>query len=159
MERARHLDWLDKNLKQQHPGKQLHIKAQRLADLNSRLQKNLQHNLAQTKNQLNTQHAKLMQFNPIYKVQQLKSKFTLLNNRLHNNINSQLQKNKNQLQLLSTSLNIVSPLSTLDRGYTLTSTENDKLVHASQQLKIGDTLKTRFAKSTVISKIQAINHD
>ena len=159
LERARHLDWLDKSLNQQHPGKQLHIKAQRLADLNSRLQQNLQHNLAQSKNQLSSQQAKLMQFNPVYKVQQLKSKFTLLNNRLHNNINSQLQKNKNQLQLLSTTLHIVSPLSTLERGYTLTSTENGQLVHASQQLKIGDTLKTRFAKSSVISKIQSINHD
>ncbi len=159
MERARHLDWLDKSLKQQHPGKQLHIKSQRLADLNARLHQNLQHTLAQSKNQLNTQQAKLMQFNPAYKVQQLKSKFTLLNNRLHNNINNQLQKNKNQLQLLSTTLHIVSPLSTLERGYTLTSTEKGKLVHTSQDLKIGDTIKTRFAKSSVISKIQTINHD
>lgn len=158
LERARHLDWLDKNLNQQHPGKQLQIKSQRLAELNSRLQQSLRHHLAQSKNQLNSQQSALMQLNPAYKVQQLKAKFTLLNSRLHNNINSTLQKNKNQLQLLSTSLNIISPLSTLDRGYTLTSREAS-LIHSSQDLEIGDTIKTHFANGTATSKIQSTSHD
>jgi exodeoxyribonuclease VII large subunit len=159
MERARHLDWLNKNLNQQHPGKQLKLKFLRLADLNSRLRNHLHNHLTQSKNQLTIQQAELMQFNPAYKVQQLKSKFTLLTNRLHNNIETQLQKNKSQLQLLSSTLNIVSPLSTLERGYTLTSTEKGKLIHSSQNLKIGDNIKTRFAKSTITSQIQSINHD
>lgn len=159
MERARHLDWLDKNLNQQHPGKQLKLKFLRLADLNSRLRNHLHNHLTQSKNQLTIQQAELMQFSPAYKVQQLKSKFTLLTSRLHNNIETQLQKNKSQLQLLSSTLNIVSPLSTLERGYTLTSTEKGKLIHSSQNLKIGDNIKTRFAKSTITSQIQSINHD
>lgn len=159
LERARHLDWLDKNLSQQHPGKQLKLKLLRLADLNTRLQGNLRNQLTQSKSLLTIQQAELMQFNPVNKVQQLKSKFILLNNRLHNNIEYKLQKNKNQLQLLSTTLNIVSPLSTLERGYTLTSTENGKLIHSSQKLKIGDNIKTRFAESTVTSQIKSIDHD
>jgi exodeoxyribonuclease VII large subunit len=159
MQRARHLDWLDKNLKQQHPGKQLKIKYSRLADLDFRLQRNVHTYLIQSQSLLTNRQARFMQFNPVYKVQQLKEKFTLLNNCLHHNIDRELQKNKEQLQLLSTTLNIISPLSTLERGYTLTSTENDSLIYSSQNLKIGDNIKTRFAKSTIISKIASMNYD
>lgn len=40
----RHLDWLSKNLNQQHPGKQLETKAQRLDELEARLKLSLQIN-------------------------------------------------------------------------------------------------------------------
>jgi len=159
LERARHLDWLEKNLNQQHPGKQLALKAQTLANLETRLGQALQYKLAQFKAQLQRQEAELMQCNPAYEVQQLKSRFTLLNVRLHSSIKNKLQQHSTQLQYLSATLNVVSPLSTLDRGYSITSSTHNKLIQSTQALQAGQIIKTRLSDGTFISQIQSIDHD
>jgi len=159
LERARHLDWLEKNLNQQHPGKQLALKAQTLSNLETRLHQALQHKLAQFKAQLQRQEAELMQCNPAYRVQQLKSNFTLLNARLHSGIKNKLQQHSFKLQHLSATLNVVSPLSTLDRGYSITTSTHNKLIHSTQKLQAGQMIKTRLSDGTFISQIQSIDHD
>ena len=155
----RHLSWLDKNLQQQHPGKQLQVKAQRLDELELRLKLMIQNQLDQAKNRLTTQHAQLWQFNPAHKVQKLSSEYQALNSRLNAIIISRLTQHQQNLAHLSQTLNIVSPLATLQRGYTLSSDEQHQFITSTQQLGIGQTIKTRLATGSFTSQIQEINHE
>ena len=155
---TQHLDWLAKNLQLQHPGKQLQFKSQRLDELELRLTNTLQNQLAQAQAKLKTQHARLWQYNPAHTVQQLKAQYLNLNSRLNSNIKNKLHEQHEKLAHLSQTLNIVSPLATLNRGYTLSTDENNKLITSTQQLSIGQTINTRLATGSISSQIQEINH-
>lgn len=155
----RNLDWLSKNLHQQHPGKQLQIKAQRLDELESRLINNLQNQLNQANAKLKTQHAQLWQFNPAHTIQKLKSKYQALNERLNVTIKTRLTMQQQHLAHLSQTLNIVSPLATLHRGYSLSTNEQDQLISTTQQLSVGQTIKTRLATGSIKSQVQEIIHE
>jgi len=155
---TQHLDWLAKNLQLQHPGKQLQIKLQRLDELELRLTNTLQNQLVQAQAKLKTQHARLWQYNPAHTVQQLKAQYLNLNSRLNSNIKNKLHEQHEKLAHLSQTLNIVSPLATLHRGYTLSTDENNKLITSTQQLSIGQTIKTRLATGSISSQIQEIDH-
>jgi len=153
------LTWLTKNLNQQHPGKQLERQAQRLDELELRLKSNIQNKLIHAKSELKSHHAQLWQFNPKHKIEQLKNHYISLNKQLSININMTLQTRQQQLALLSQTLNIVSPLATLQRGYTLTSNEQNSVVTSSKQLEVGQTIKSRFASGAITSTIQEITHE
>ena len=153
------LDWLNKNLNQQHPGKQLQIKAQRLGELELRLSNNLQNLLDQAQARLKAQHAQLWQYNPAHTVQRLKSEYLTLNEKLNTNIKTKLHEHQQKLSYLSQTLNIVSPLATLHRGYTLTTDKQHRLISSTESLSIGQTIKTRLATGSISSQIQEINHE
>ena len=156
---SRHLEWLTKNLNQQHPGKQLEIKSQRLDELECRLKSTMQNQFSQANSKLRAKHAQLWQFNPAHKIQQLKNQYINLNNRLNTNIKTTLHDYQQKFSYLSQTLNIVSPLATLHRGYTLTSDEQGTLINSTEQLKVGQNIKTRLNSGSFSSQIQEINHE
>ncbi|WP_428355992.1 exodeoxyribonuclease VII large subunit [Methyloprofundus sp.] len=156
---TQHLDWLTKNLQLQHPGKQLENKSQRLAELELRLTNKIKNQLNQAQAKLTTHHAQLWQYNPAHTLQRLKSEHLALNNRLNMHINNKLHEQQEKLGHLSQTLNIVSPLATLHRGYTLSTDEQGKLISTTQQVSIGQIIQTRLATGSISSQIQEINHE
>ncbi len=154
-----HLDWLSKNLTQQHPGKQLETKAQRLDELEARLKLSLKNKLSQANNQLQAQQAQLWQFNPTHKVQQLGNQYNHLKTRLHASMHNKLHTQQQKLAQLSQTLNIISPLATLHRGYSLSSNTQGTLLTSSKQLTVGQTITTRLAEGEFTSQIQELNHE
>lgn len=153
------LDWLTKNLQLQHPGKQLQIKSQRLDELELRLTHSLKNQLSQANAKLTTDHVRLWQYNPAPAVQRFKSEHLALNQRLNAIIKTRLHEQQERLAHLSQTLNIVSPLATLQRGYTLSSDQDNNIITSTQQLAVGQTIKTRLATGSISSQIQEINHE
>ena len=156
---TQNLDWLTKNLQLQHPGKQLQIKSQRLDELELRLKNCLKNQLSQANARFTADHARLWQYNPAHAVQRFKSEYLMLNKRLNANIKIKLHEPQERLAHLSQTLNIVSPLATLHRGYTLCTDENNNLIPSTQQLAVGQTIKTRLATGSMSSQIQEIDHE
>ena len=156
---TQHLDWLTKNLHLQHPGKQLQSKSQRLDELELRLTNKLKNQLSQAKARLTADHARLWQYNPAHTVQQFKSEYLALNQRFNASIQTKLHEQHEKLSHLSQTLNIVSPLATLQRGYTLSTDEKNNLITSTQQLSVGQTIKTRLATGSISSQIQEIDHE
>ena len=76
-------------------------------------------------------------------------------------LSSELEINKKELHLaqLIRTLNGVSPLNTLARGYSITSVGEDNVVRDTSDLDIGDQIHTRFNKGRVISTINKIQKD
>jgi exodeoxyribonuclease VII large subunit len=71
--------------------------------------------------------------------------------------NACLKHNNQRLLNASQTLQAVSPLATLNRGYALvTEQASGQIIRSTKQLKVGDKVKTRLAKGYFFSKIDAL---
>jgi exodeoxyribonuclease VII large subunit len=76
----------------------------------------------------------------------------LYEERLDRQMSNRVQSSSDRLSKAATSLEALSPLSILSRGYTLTETAEGRLIHGANDVSIGDTLRTRFADGIVESQ-------
>jgi exodeoxyribonuclease VII large subunit len=125
-----------------HPKERLQMQAQQLDHLEQRLQiATLQH-LKQTQQQCDQLQQRLP--NPLIKITTLKQILLPLQDKL-TLLMQQLQYQKTQkLQNIQQRLNALSPLSTLERGYTLTKDQHGKTISTSKILKTNDKLTLVF---------------
>lgn len=72
-------------------------------------------------------------------------------------LESAVTEQKQNLRRLEVQLRALSPLAVLDRGYSLTETENGAVVRDAGRLKKGDRIKTRFAKGSIRSEVVSNN--
>ena len=71
---------------------------------------------------------------------------------------SQLKAAKqHRFQLATRGLNSVSPLATLDRGYSITQREdsNDSYIRSHQEVTKGMLINTQLADGTIISRVES----
>jgi exodeoxyribonuclease VII large subunit len=80
----------------------------------------------------------------------------LYEERLDRLMDRRIQTSSDRLGKASASLEALSPLSILSRGYTLTETPDGRLISAASEIRIGDTLRTRFADGVVESQCVAV---
>lgn len=78
------------------------------------------------------------------------------NNNLYKNINNIIYKNNLSLENKTKNLNILSPLSTLSRGYSITQDNKGNLIQNSYDVKTGDIIKTKLKTAQIISKVYKI---
>jgi len=71
----------------------------------------------------------------------------------------EINKRKINLAQLTRSLNGVSPLNTLARGYSITTIGEERVVRNTSNLNIGDQICTRLNKGRVISTIETIQNN
>lgn len=153
-------NWLNKRLQQQHPGQQCQRYAQTLDNLEIRLTRAIQSKISHGKNQIIQQNNLLQQHNPTHRITRYKQQQQYLSNRLNIAIQHKLETLQRTYLSLAQTLNAVSPLATLDRGYAIVSTPDSRTVISStQKLSINDKIKTRFANGHVISQIKEINNE
>jgi exodeoxyribonuclease VII large subunit len=151
------LTWLQQRLQPQHPGQKLVSHAQRLDELELRLNQAMQGKLRHHQHWLEAKTARLWQYHPTAKIRQLQQRQTYLHQRLDQAMRHQLAQLNQQLAAHSQTLNAVSPLATLNRGYALaTLPESGRVVHSSDEVKIGDQLKVRLGKGAVYSDVVSI---
>lgn len=154
-------NWLNKRLQQQHPGQQLQRHAQTLDNLDLRLTRAIQSKIKHQKNQILQQNNLLQQHNPTHRIIRYKEQQQqYLSNRLNIAIQHKLETLQRKYLSLVQTLNAVSPLATLDRGYAIVSIpDTETVISSTQQLSIDDKIKTRFANGHIISQIKEINHE
>jgi exodeoxyribonuclease VII large subunit len=150
------VDWLDKLLSQQHPGQKLARNAGRIAELDTRLKQILRLKLRHHSTSLDTQMAKLGQHDPSGKISHYQQKLKFLEQRLPLVIKQKLAVLTKSLSSASQTLNAVSPLATLSRGYTLTVSPSGKVIRTAEQLSVGEHIETRFGQGRCISEVKLI---
>lgn len=154
------LDWLQRSLQQQHPGRKLQRNTQRLEELKNRLQRNLEHRLIDCKSRLEVNHSILIRHHPSIKIGHQQQKLLYFEERIKRAMISKLEHLRRRQAGISQTLHAVSPLATLKRGYAIvTGHPGDELIKSSQQLHPGQTLKTRLGHGHFISEVKVIDHD
>ena len=139
----------------QTPRQRLQSHDQHLDDLDQRL--NLCWKYLQQKRHYHahTLYQRLQQQHPVHEVARQRERLNHHSAELIMSIELRLQRQKMAFENTIHTLNIVSPLATLDRGYSITTQRDDTLCLDSASVPIGTEIKTRLAKGTLIS---IVNH-
>ncbi len=140
LEQTQSLDQLWQRLLRQHPLRriqtfkdQLHTHTRRLSATLQRFQQRKQEQLQYALTRI--QHQPLEQ----QIVERKKHLYSLKKHLIHA-IASQIQRPRHRLQLVAQSLNQISPLATLDRGYAIINNNQGHIITQSQQTKKGEHL-------------------
>ncbi len=150
---------LGKRLK--HPRQALQEQGQRLDMLEIRLHKAVQFMLALKKSNLENYTAVLRLNSPRLHLQQQQQTLDNLSRRLHRSMDQFISHKKHVLQNTVQRLNTLSPLTTLARGYSITTQANDKFSVVSRytDVKTGDTLRTQLHQGVIYSTVISTQAD
>jgi len=151
------LDWLEKRLQQQHPGQQLLAKSQRLDELELRLERVVKNNISAKTHVLAQLNNRLQRHAPLQQLSQLEMRQQSLQQRLHHAWERIIANKQQRLVISSRTLNNVSPLATLQRGYAIVQDETNKTVFTdASKLNRGDKISARLAKGSLICTVDEI---
>jgi exodeoxyribonuclease VII large subunit len=152
--------WLNKRLQQQHPEQQYQRHAQTVDHLEARLLRAIQSKIRHDKSLIANQNNVLQLHNPANRIVRYQEQLQYLNNRLNRAVHSKLEKLKGKHLYIIQALNTISPLATLERGYSIASlADSSSIISSSNQLSIDDKIKTRFAHGHIISQVKEITHE
>lgn len=147
---------LQKRLEQQHPVSALNRLSQRLDDLDQRMCMAWKIFIRQMNSnvlQLNTQ---LLAASPQHRLNHAENKLKYCWQQMRLLINNQLHQNRLKLSGHASTLNALSPLQTLSRGYSITYDSAGRALKNASDLNIGEKIKTRLNESHIISTIDDI---
>jgi exodeoxyribonuclease VII large subunit len=137
-----------------HPGERLQQQAQRLDELEQRLQRGLQRRLEQAGERLARLEARLAAQHPGRPLALLRQRLDSLAQRLPRAIQQQLHNQQQQLQALVQTLQVVSPLATLSRGYSILLDEHGRAIRSAQQTRPGQRLRARLDEGTLELRVE-----
>lgn len=161
--------------------RQLNVFAQRLDELNTRLNYQTKITLNSNQGKLNTLLEQLKQHSPItdikHKQQLNQLAKTQLNSHIRRTISQQqlhlsnltqsleksirhhLEQQKYRLATHSAGLHHLSPLNTLSRGYSISMLEDNQVLDSVSQVKIGASISTRLSDGKIYSKVEKIENN
>ncbi len=168
-----HLGHVTRRLR--HPGQRLQDLSQRLDDMEIRLKNSFRYRLGTLNlddiaarlylallrklEKLNSEVKLLSRglINPQAKIVALQVNNKVLASSLNRLVSHQQEKKRASFQSLVEKLNTLNPLSTLERGYAIVSSADDKIIRHANELARGDLIKARLAKGQLIAEVQSVS--
>nr|WP_216607343.1 exodeoxyribonuclease VII large subunit [Vibrio tubiashii] len=138
-------------IERHHPNYQLQRQSQQLDELEARLHRAMGQFISQRNQKIERQQHKIQLNSPIKRLAEQKASLQRLEQKLLDAMDRKLLNTRHQLAMAAEKLETVSPLATLKRGYSITQTEQGKVVTETGQIKTGDTLVTRLSDGEVRS--------
>jgi len=154
---AQRSDLLLLRLQAQKPAQRLQLGQQNLQQLLQRLQRATQSLLGNKVQQLRAFAFRLDKQHPDVLLQQHSTQIGMLKHRLQASFNHQMQRRAMHLKRAGSSLNALSPLATLDRGYSILRNQQQHIIHSIQQVKLGEALTARVADGYIHLEVK--NHE
>lgn len=136
------LDGLSRRLK--HPRQQLMERSEELQALQQRLRRSIQARLRAQQGELHNLQASLQQHSPQHRLLATRNRQEYLQKRLARGMQQLLQKNRQQLAVAAHSLESVSPLATLGRGYAIVKKADGSVVRHWQETQAKDHLEIQL---------------
>ncbi|PIJ52304.1 exodeoxyribonuclease VII large subunit [Erwinia sp. OLTSP20] len=152
-----HYTKLAHRLQHQHPQLRLARQQSTLLQLQRRLNDALQRQLRRATQQQERIAQRLNAQQPLPHISRLQQRLQQQYYQLSQAIGQQLGNRRQHFATLAGQLEGVSPLATLARGFSVTTTADDKVVKKVRQLKTGDTLKTRLDDGWVESQVTRLH--
>lgn len=152
------LQWLKQHLthlsqRLQTPEHTIQRHAQRLDQLESRLQRAWQQQQQQRQARLNQQRQALLGQHPERIIQLNQTRQQQLQQRLHRAMEHHLQRQRQQLANQVKLLDSLSPLNVLSRGYAICTTQDGSVLHTPEQVRCGDQIQARLAQGTITCQV------
>lgn len=143
------LSFTQKHLYQQHPKRQLTEKAQRLDFYELTLVKLQTHLQNQFKSTLSKLENKLHRLTPIHAIHTLTNNVTRYQQRLQSMMTTALHTKQTQLANTAATLDALSPLATLKRGYAIATNQDEHILHDAKQVRIGEEIEVRLLRGSL----------
>ncbi len=140
-------------LERQHPSYQLQRQSQQLDELDMRLRRAMQRFIDTRQQAVERKHHRLQLNSPIKHLAQQKSRLERVEHKLMDAMVRKLLTMRHQLAIAAEKLDTVSPLATLKRGYSITQTDQGKVVTSADDVKTGDLLVTLLANGEIHSTV------
>nr|WP_275659784.1 exodeoxyribonuclease VII large subunit [Vibrio natriegens] len=140
-------------LERQHPSYQLQRQSQQLDELDVRLRRAMQRFIDTRQQAIERKHHRLQLNSPVRHLAQQKSRLDRVEQKLLDAMDRKLLTVRHQLAMAAEKLEAVSPLATLKRGYSITQTEQGKVITQAEDVKTGDRLVTRLANGEIRSTV------
>ena len=148
------LDWLQKGLKQQHPLSYLQQQTQYLDELQQRMSTAWQYTLRDYQNQFQYALSRLALNSPEPQIDSGAEDIYQLLQRLNRSLHQTITSKQQSLASLSRTLQAISPLETLSRGYAIATDEDGQAITDAKQAKINDQITIRLYKGKLIARVE-----
>ncbi|KIV71403.1 Exodeoxyribonuclease VII large subunit [Pseudomonas sp. FeS53a] len=146
------LDGLTRRLR--HPGERLRQQAQRLDDLEMRLQRALDRQVSQRREHLARLETRLAAQHPGRALGLLRQRLNALAARLPRAMRETLGTRRLELQSQVQTLHAFSPLATLGRGYSILLDERGQAIRSASQTQPGQRLKARLGEGELEVRVE-----
>jgi len=143
-------------LKAQDPKYKLAQQAQLTDELQHQLTTLMTAQLNNAHHRLNHLYQRLLRQSPQIKIPQKLDHTNQLSIRLKHAMTQLLASKTSKYQGLMRELNAVSPLATLERGFSISFDQNKNVIKENDQLSVGDTLVTKLSKGQVTSQVMSL---
>lgn len=140
-------------LERQHPSYQLQRQSQQLDELEVKLHRAMQRYISVRQQKVERLQHRVALNSPFKRLSEQKGTLQRLEQKLLDAMDRKLLNTRHQLALAAEKLDTVSPLATLKRGYSITQTEQGKVVVRTTDVKTGDILVTRLSDGEVRSTV------
>lgn len=136
-----------------HPSRQLRVNRQKLSESSQRLQRGLHTTLrGQSHDRLKLQQRLLAQ-PPQKRIKQLSSNTIALSRRLKLGQSRTLNNVTQHFNALGEQLNLVSPLATLKRGFTIARDEQKTIIRSTEQVNKNDAMSVQLSDGELLCSI------
>lgn len=154
-QREKHRQWLLKRIQQQHPGQRIRLRFQRLDELEQRMHRGMRTSLRHNLVRLGEISAHLLRATPRHVIEQYQSRCRHLSHQLIIALRHLLDRNRQRLTISSRTLDSVSPLATLGRGYAIVRRLPDGTVLRSyKDARTGDKIEARLSRGRLICDVK-----
>lgn len=142
-----------------HPIRTIQMFSQRLDSLSMHIFHLLESKLNSKNRNLAKLNLELQRNNPVHLLKMNIAQCDQWKRRLTRSIKQSLKHFETILLNINRSLETVSPLATLDRGYAIVLKENGTAVRDASELQKDEIINTRFARGSVESTVKKVNRD
>lgn len=151
------LDWLNKRVR--HPKEQLQLLKNKLNELNQRNIINIKNTLAHSRSNIDLVESRIQQHSPLKRIRYIQSQCENMATRFQRATKHLMSEKTKKLHHLVYTLDALSPLHTLNRGYAIIKDENNNIIRNVDSVKKSQSIKTELAKGHIYSTITEINDD
>ncbi|VVC76301.1 Exodeoxyribonuclease 7 large subunit [Aquicella siphonis] len=139
-----HLHWMQKHLYQQHPKRRLAEKMQRLDFAESSLIQTINRLLNQLRHGTKDREAHLLRLTPAHRIRQTHDLLIFKRKQFNTLISTLLAHKKTTLAKAAGTLDALSPLATLQRGFAIATTRDRHIIRSASAVCRGDEIQVRL---------------
>jgi exodeoxyribonuclease VII large subunit len=151
------INWLQKRLLLRHPGQYLRQQAQRLDELEARYRLAISSRFSNLQAKLDALSASLKQATPAHRIRRYRFQHEALVQRMRTAARQLLSNRQSRFAVACKSLDTISPLATLERGYSIVTRARDNtILHKATDIKTGEQVKAQLGKGQLLCSVDKV---
>lgn len=144
-------------LHQQLPGTRIQQQIQHLDDLQLRLQRQIQTRLGSARTLLTHKRNHLLTQHPQHRLRSMRPALHQLQQRLHMAVTRNIRQSREQLKATLRELSAISPLATLERGYSIVTASKGGIISSTRQVTNGSQISIRLLDGNLTATVNSVN--